>query len=42
MDAIDRKILDSIQRDGSLTYAEIGAAAGLSASAVNDWFKLLR
>jgi Lrp/AsnC family leucine-responsive transcriptional regulator len=42
MDAIDRKILDSIQRDGSLTYAEIGAAAGLSASAVNDRLKRLR
>lgn len=42
MDDIDRKILDSIQRDGSLTYAEIGAAAGLSASAVNDRLKRLR
>jgi Lrp/AsnC family leucine-responsive transcriptional regulator len=42
MDAIDRKILDCLQRDGSLTYAEIGAAAGLSASGVNDRLKRLR
>ena len=42
MDAIDRKIIDSVQRDGSLTYAEIGAAAGLSASTVNDRLKRLR
>lgn len=42
MDAIDRKILESVQRDGGLTYAEVGAAAGLSASAVNDRLKRLR
>ncbi len=42
MDAVDRIILDRIQADGSLTYAEIGAAAGLSASAVNDRLKRLR
>lgn len=42
MDAIDRKILDRIQVDGSLTYAEIGAAVGLSASSVNDRLKRLR
>lgn len=42
MDAVDRKILECVQRDGSLTYAEIGAAAGLSASAVNDRLKRLR
>jgi Lrp/AsnC family transcriptional regulator, leucine-responsive regulatory protein len=42
MDAIDRKILECVQRDGALTYAEIGAAAGLSASTVNDRLKRLR
>lgn len=42
MDTIDRKILECVQRDGALTYAEIGAAAGLSASAVNDRLKRLR
>ncbi len=42
MDTIDRKILDSIQADGSLTYAEIGAAVGLAASSVNDRLKRLR
>lgn len=42
MDGIDRKILECVQRDGALTYAEIGAAAGLSASAVNDRLKRLR
>ena len=42
MDDTDRKILDCVQRDGSLTYAEVGAAAGLSASAVNDRLKRLR
>lgn len=42
MDQTDRIILDHLQVDGSLTYAEIGAAAGLSASAVNDRLKRLR
>ena len=42
MDAIDRIILDRVQADGSQTYAEIGAAAGLSPSAVNDRLKRLR
>jgi Lrp/AsnC family transcriptional regulator, leucine-responsive regulatory protein len=42
MDAIDRIIIDRLQADGALTYAEIGAAAGLSASAVNDRLKRLR
>jgi Lrp/AsnC family transcriptional regulator, leucine-responsive regulatory protein len=42
MDATDRIILDRMQQDGSLTYAEIGSAAGLSASAVNDRLKRLR
>lgn len=42
MDAVDRIILDRLQADGTQTYAEIGAAAGLSPSAVNDRLKRLR
>jgi len=42
MDEIDRIIVDRLQSDGSLTYAEIGVAAGLSPSAVNDRLKRLR
>lgn len=42
LDETDRTILDRLQANGSLTYAEIGAAAGLSASAVNDRLKRLR
>lgn len=42
MDEIDRIIIDRLQLDGALTYAEMGAAAGLSASAVNDRLKRLR
>ncbi len=41
MDAIDRKILQHIQRQGRDSYAEIGAAAGLSVSAVNERLKKL-
>ena len=39
---MDRIIIDRLQADGALTYAEIGAAVGLSASAVNDRLKRLR
>ncbi|HET6619538.1 MAG TPA: Lrp/AsnC family transcriptional regulator [Dongiaceae bacterium] len=42
MDRIDRIILDQVQVDGASTYAEIGTAAGLSASAVNDRLKRLK
>ena len=42
MDGIDRIILDRLQADGTQTYAEIGSAAGLSASAVNDRLKRLK
>jgi Lrp/AsnC family leucine-responsive transcriptional regulator len=42
MDRIDRIILDQVQADGASTYAEIGTAAGLSASAVNDRLKRLK
>ena len=34
LDEIDRKILDHLQREGRATLAEVGAAVGLSASAV--------
>src|SRR5512145_3168508 len=42
MDATDRIILARLQADGAQTYAEIGTAAGLSPSAVNDRLKRLR
>jgi Lrp/AsnC family transcriptional regulator, leucine-responsive regulatory protein len=42
MDGIDRIILDRLQADSTQTYAEIGAAAGLSPSAVNDRLKRLK
>ncbi|HET6161180.1 MAG TPA: Lrp/AsnC family transcriptional regulator [Dongiaceae bacterium] len=42
MDDIDRTIIDRLQADSTLTYSEIGVAAGLSASAVNDRLKRLR
>lgn len=42
MDDIDRKIIDTIQTDGSLTYAEIGGAVGLAPSSVNERLKRLR
>jgi Lrp/AsnC family leucine-responsive transcriptional regulator len=41
MDAIDRKILDYVQEKGRDTYAEIGAAVGLSVSAINERLKKL-
>jgi DNA-binding Lrp family transcriptional regulator len=34
LDDLDRKILDHLQRDGRATLAEVGAAVGLSPSAV--------
>lgn len=39
MDAIDRKILAYVQKGGRDSYAEIGAAVGLSISAVNERLK---
>jgi Lrp/AsnC family leucine-responsive transcriptional regulator len=42
MDATDRKILEIVQGNGALTYAEIGAYVGLAASSVNDRLKRLR
>lgn len=41
MDTIDRKILDYVQERGRDTYAEIGAAVGLSVSAINERLKKL-
>lgn len=34
LDEVDRKILDHLERDGRATLADVGAAVGLSASAV--------
>jgi Lrp/AsnC family leucine-responsive transcriptional regulator len=41
MDDYDRKILSYIQQSGRASYGEIGAAAGLSVSAVNERLKKL-
>lgn len=42
MDDIDRKIIAHIQADGRASYADIGASAGLSVSAVNERLKKLQ
>jgi Lrp/AsnC family leucine-responsive transcriptional regulator len=42
MDAIDRKIIDFLQQDGRLPHADLGAAIGLSASAVHERVKRLQ
>ena len=42
VDDIDRKIIAHIQQDGRASYADIGAAAGLSVSAVNERLKKLQ
>ena len=36
MDPIDRRILDELQRDARLTYAELGRRVGLSPPAVSE------
>jgi Lrp/AsnC family leucine-responsive transcriptional regulator len=41
LDAIDRAVLEHLQRDSRSTYAEIGAAVGLSAAAVHSRVKQL-
>lgn len=41
MDSIDRKIVGLIQADARQSYADIGAAVGLSVSAVNERLKKL-
>ncbi|MGQ9367301.1 Lrp/AsnC family transcriptional regulator [Azospirillum sp. ST 5-10] len=42
MDDIDRMIIAHIQAEGRASYAEIGAVAGLSVSAVNERLKKLQ
>lgn len=42
MDDMDRKIIEHAQADGRASYAELGAAAGLSVSAVNERLKKLQ
>ena len=42
MDDMDRKIVAHVQQDGRASYAEIGAAVGLSVSAVNERLKKLQ
>ena len=42
LDDIDRALLQVLQRDGQVSYAELGAHVGLSASAVNDRLKRLK
>ena len=42
LDAIDRRILGELAREADLSYAELGARAGLSAPAVHERVKRLR
>jgi Lrp/AsnC family leucine-responsive transcriptional regulator len=42
LDDIDRALLQALQRDGQISYAELGGLVGLSASAVNDRLKRLK
>ena len=42
MDAIDRKLLELLQDDCSLSYAVLGERVGLSISAVNDRVRKLK
>jgi Lrp/AsnC family leucine-responsive transcriptional regulator len=42
LDDIDRVLLQVLQRDGQVSYAELGGHVGLSASAVNDRLKRLK
>jgi Lrp/AsnC family transcriptional regulator, leucine-responsive regulatory protein len=42
LDEIDRALLQALQRDGQVSYAELGGRVGLSASAVNDRLKRLK
>ena len=42
LDAIDRRILGELARDADLSYAELGARAGLSAPAAHERVKRLR
>ena len=42
MDAIDRKLIDILQEDASLSYSVLGTKVGLSVSAVNDRVRKMR
>lgn len=42
LDEIDRALLAALQRDGQISYADLGAGVGLSSSAINDRLKRLR
>jgi Lrp/AsnC family leucine-responsive transcriptional regulator len=42
LDEIDRALLQALQRDGQVPYAELGTLVGLSASTVNDRLKRLK
>lgn len=42
LDDIDRGLLQALQRDGQISYAELGTRVGLSASTVNDRLKRLK
>lgn len=42
LDQIDRNIVDLIQLDANLAYADLGERVGLSASTINDRLKRLR
>lgn len=41
MNEVDRHLLDLLQRDSTLSYAELGRRVGLSTSAVNERLKKL-
>ena len=41
MNEVDRQLLDLLQRDSTLSYAELGRRVGLSTSAVNERLKKL-
>jgi Lrp/AsnC family leucine-responsive transcriptional regulator len=42
LDDIDRRLLQLLQRNGKLSYAELGSQVGLSISAVNERLKKLQ
>jgi Lrp/AsnC family leucine-responsive transcriptional regulator len=42
LDKIDRSIVEMMQADATLAYADLGARVGLSASTINDRLKRLR
>lgn len=42
MNEIDKKILNTIQMEGQISYAELGKQVGLSVSAINERLKKLK